>query len=36
MVCGRTIAGTVLDYLKTGIFPADVTIGPTYIKGKTF
>ena len=36
IACGRTIAGTVLDYLKTGIFPPDVTIGPAFIKGKTF
>ena len=36
IACGRTIAGTVLDYLRTGIFPSDVTIGPTFIKGKTF
>jgi DNA-binding LacI/PurR family transcriptional regulator len=35
IACGRTIAVTVLDYLKTGIFPCDVTIGPTYIKGET-
>ena len=36
IACGQFIAETVLAYLKTGIFPADVTIGPTYIKGKTF
>lgn len=36
IACGRTIAGTVLDYLRTGIFPSDVTIGPAFIKGKTF
>ena len=36
IACGRVIAGTVLNYLRTGIFPPDVTIGPTYIKGETF
>jgi hypothetical protein len=36
IACGLAIAGTVLDYLRTGIFSSDVTIGPTFIKGKTF
>lgn len=36
IACGRTIAGTVLTYLRTGRFPSGVTIGPRYIKGETF
>ncbi len=32
---GATVAATLLRYLKTGAFPAGVTIGPTWIDGET-
>lgn len=32
---GATLADCVLEYLKTGTFPADVVVGPEYIKGET-
>ena len=33
---GETIAGGVLEWLKTGKFPDGVVVGPKYIKGETF
>ena len=36
IACGRTMAGTVLAYLKTGAFPPDATIGPRFVAGETF
>jgi len=32
---GATLAKCVLEYLRTGAFPPDVVVGPTYIKGET-
>jgi DNA-binding LacI/PurR family transcriptional regulator len=33
---GETMARCVLEYLRTGVFPSDVTVGPAYIRGETF
>ena len=33
---GRTVASAVIEYLKTGAFPSGVTVGPKYVRGKTF
>ena len=33
---GKTVARCTLDYLRTGVFPADVVVGPTYVKGESF
>ena len=33
---GRAVADAILAYLKTGEFPPDVAIGPSYVKGATF
>ena len=33
---GEKLVDCVLDYLRTGEFPAHVMVGPTYIKGKSF
>jgi DNA-binding LacI/PurR family transcriptional regulator len=33
---GETVARCVLEYLRTGVFPSDVTVGPAYIRGETF
>ena len=33
---GGTIARCTLDYLRTGVFPSDVTVGPTYVRGESF
>ena len=32
---GATLADGVLECLKGGTFPADIVVGPEYIKGKT-
>ncbi len=32
---GATLANCVLDYLRTGVFPAGVVVGPTFIQGET-
>ena len=33
---GETIAGCVQEWLKSGVFPEDVVVGPRYIRGETF
>lgn len=33
---GRIVSESVLGYLKDGAFASDVTIGPKYVRGKTF
>ncbi len=33
---GETVARCVLEYLRTGVFPSGVTVGPAYIRGETF
>ena len=33
---GKTVARCTLDYLRTGVFPSDVTVGPTYVRGESF
>ena len=33
---GRVMADAVLSYLKKGVFPAGVTVGPKYVRGETF
>lgn len=30
---GQTVAHSILDYLRTGAFPAGITVGPTFIPG---
>lgn len=32
---GAQVAKHVVDYLATGVFPADVTFGPSYVRGET-
>ena len=36
MADGSIVAAAVLEYLKTGAFPSGVTVGPKYVRGKTF
>ena len=33
---GERVAACVLEYLRTGIFPKDVTVGPKYVIGESF
>ena len=33
---GETVASSVLEYLRTGKFPENVTIGPRYVRGESF
>ena len=33
---GEKLVDCVLDYLRTGRHPVDVTVGPSYIKGRSF
>ena len=33
---GETVASAVLEYLRTGKFPADAVIGPRYVGGESF
>ena len=35
-VAGETVASSVLEYLRTGVFPTDVVIGPQYVRGESF
>lgn len=32
---GAKVAECVLEYLRTGVFPADATFGPAYVRGET-
>ena len=33
---GERVAECVLEYLRTGIFPKDVAVGPKYVIGESF